>query len=317
MNNTYGTVKPSVINPSTDVEIWYKFTPNRSDTAVEYTTFNKVTAEETSTMFTKAVINNSTLNDLEVKDDKLPGMYNLSLPASIFGAAGFYTVYIKPREIYCTIKDVGALAAYPDTRGIIIDVNTIDANFQSLFASDNLTGYRVEYFGPDINNSGNSVRQDYYRLITSGGLCEPVSQNLTSANTNSNGYRYNENGTLSFLSLSPNLAPSFKGSTQKPFIGNPSQQIVITNTKFDPVCIEIEICRNDFDTITNLLTGNQIRSLDNGLLTTYNSDGEIINQSEFYTVKDAYTTADRFDVKKNRVNNIDFTIDYEGIISQS
>ena len=313
MNNTYGTVKPSVINPATDVEIWYRYTPSRSNTDASFNKFKKISNAEVSEMFKKAEISDEVLNESLIKDNKLPGMYNLSLPASIFGFAGFYTVYIKPKELSCTIKDVGALAAYPDTRGIIIDMNEIESSDRTLFRSDNLTGYRVEYFGSTQN--GNSFeRQDYYRLITSSGLCEAVSQNLTSSNTNSAGYRYNESASLAFLSLSPHTSPSFRGS-QKPFIGSPNQKIVITNTKFDPVCIEIEICKNDFDTLTTVLTGNQIRSLDNGILTTYNENGEIFNQYEFYTIKDSYTRNDIYDVKKDRKGNIDFSVDYSNIIN--
>lgn len=310
MNNTYGIVKPSVMDPTKDVEIWYRYTPNRTNTEQTFNVFNKVANEDVSTMLTIAKIDDS----IEDESDKsLPGMYNLSLPASIFGAVGFYTVYIKPKEIKCTIKDIGALASYPDVRGIVIDLGEIDGDNRTLFRSDNLAGYRVEYY--DITpNGGSSERQEYYRLVTSSGLCEPVSQNLTSSNTNSNGYRYNESATLAFLTVTPSTSPSFKGS-QKPYIGNPEQEIRLINTKFDPVCLEIEICKNDFDTLTTVLTGNQIRSLDNGLLTTYNDNGEIFNQYEFYTLKDNYTTNDKFDVKKNRQGNIDFSANYSDIIN--
>lgn len=313
MNNTYGTVKPSVIDVAKDVEIWWQYKPTRSTTETEYSKYSKLSSEETQNMFRSAEVNNIEDNG---KTELLPGMFELSLPASIFGNVGFYTLYIKPKEIICTIQDVGALTAYPETRGIVINMNNIDNDNRSLFQSDNLTGYRVEYFGMDESTTGKFKRLDYYRLVTSCAYCEPVSQNMTNANTNSNGYRYNDSGSLAFLTLSPNLAPSFRGSTQKPYIGTPTQQIAITNTKFDPVCIEIEICKNDFDTITTVLTGNQIRSLDNGILTTYNENGEIFNQYEFYTVKDTYTKTDVYDVKKNRVGNIDTSANYVEIINQ-
>ena len=141
-----------------------------------------------------------------------------------------------------------------------------------------------------------------------------MSQNLTSANTNANGYRYNDSASLSFMTLSPSTSPSFK-SSQKPYIGSPNQKIVITNTKFDPICVEIEMCKNDFDTITTVLTGNQIRSLDNGLVTTYNENGEIFLQQEFSTIKDNYTTNDVYEVKKQRTDNIDNSVDYNGIMN--
>lgn len=306
MNNTYGTVKPSVINISTDVEIWYQYRPTRSSSDEKYAKFKKIPNSDVTTMFKQSSIE---IPDTITKGTTLPGMYNLSLPVSLFGNVGFYTIYIKPKELFCTIEDIGALAAYPETRGIIINTDNINEDDKILFTNDNLTGYRIEYF------DSNSIRQDYYRLITSGERCAPVSQNLTSANTNTTGYRYTASGSLAFLSVSPDMTPSFKGSTQKPFIGVPSQNISISNTKFDPVCIEIEMCKNDFDTITTVLTGNQIRSLDNGILSTFNSDGELFNQYEFYTVKDTYTKTDVYDVKKNKEGNFDL-IDYQEIINQ-
>ena len=310
MNNTYGTVKPSVINPAFDVEIWYRYTPSRSNNDTSFANFKKVDRNTTSTMLKASTVVD---DDNETGDAKLPGMYNLSLPASIFGTAGFYTVYIKPREIVCTISDVGALGGYPDVRGIVIDTNNLNSDDRTLFSSDNLAGYRIEYFEPSTIG-GKLERQQYYRLITSGNLCQALSQNLTTANTTSTGYTYSEGGTLSFLTVSPSTSPSFRGSS-KPFIGSPNQQIAITNTKFDPVMIEIEICLHDFDTLTTVLTGNQIRSLDNGLLTTYNENGEIFNQYEFFTLKDNYTQNDKYEVKKSRENNIDFGADYNDIMS--
>lgn len=304
MNNTYGTVRPSVINPKTDIEIWYRYTPKRSNTSDEYKGFKKIPDSDVSTMLEASMIDKSVEN---VDYTLLPGMYNLKLPASIFSNLGFYTIYIKPREIICEIKDVGVLTAYSDVRGIVVDTCTLRDEYRPLFKSNNLSGYRIEYF--DDSNK----RQEYYRLITSGNSCEPVSQNVTSSNTNSNGYRYNESGTLSFLTLTPSVSPSFIGS-QKPYIGKPNQTISITNTKFDPVCIEIELCKNDFDTITTVLTGNQIRNLDNGTLTTYNENGEIFNQYEFYTLKDNFTTKPKYDVKKNREGNIDMSNNYPEIM---
>lgn len=309
MNNTYGTVRPSVINPQTDIEIWYRYTPKRSNTDDVYKGFKKIPDSDVSTMLEMSTIDESVEN---VDYTLLPGMYNLKLPASIFSNLGFYTIYIKPKEIICKIKDIGVLTAYPDVRGIVIDTDIIESSSRILFKSNNLSGYRIEYFDSSTQG-GTMVRQDYYRLITSGNSCEPVSQNVTSSNTNSNGYRYNESGTLSFLTLTPSVSPSFIGS-QKPYIGKPNQTISITNTKFDPVCVEIELCKNDFDTITTVLTGNQIRDLDNGTLTTYNENGEIFNQYEIFTLKDNFTTKPKYDVKKNREGNIDMSNNYPEIM---
>ena len=130
-----------------------------------------------------------------------------------------------------------------------------------------------------------------------------------------NGYRFNESGTLSFITLTPSIGPSFIANA-KPYIGSPNQQIIISNTKFDPVCLRIEICENDFDTLATSIDGNQIRALDNGLLTTYNKDYEIYKQWEFYTLKDNYNKNVRYEVKRERIDNIDNSADANDIFEQ-
>ena len=301
MNSTYGNVKSAFINPQKDVEIFYHYRPTLNSEDISYKNFKKI--EDVSSVFTTVEIEDGAknANGNPFPNTILPGIYNLSLPVNIFGRKGFYTVFIRPKEIYCTITDVGALGAYPDVRGIILDMNNID-NDRAMFGNDNLVGYRVEYLDTNLE------RQDYYRLITSNNFAEPITQNLTSSNTNSNAYRFNESGTLVFLTLSPSTSPSFKASS-KPYIGTPNQTIIISNTKFDPVCLRIEICENDFDTIATSIDGNQIRSLDNGLLTTYNDDMEIFKQFEFYTLKDNYNKNAKFEVKRKRTNNIDNSVD--------
>ena len=311
MNNTYGNVKSAVINPLKDVEIFYHYRPTLNSEDTSYRDFHKI--EDIASVFTTLNVSEDSKNsDNEMFPDRiLPGIYNLSLPVNIFGRKGFYTVFIRPREIYCTIKDVGALAAYPDISGIVLDMNDINED-RALFGSDNLTGYRVEYLQYEDNGLR---RQDYYRLITSSNFAEPITQNLTSANTNSNGYRFNESGTLSFITLTPSIGPSFKANA-KPYIGSPNQRIIISNTKFDPVCLRIEICENDFDTLATSIDGNQIRALDNGLLTTYNKDNEIFKQWEFYTLKVNYNRNVKYEVKRERTDNIDNTADANDIVEQ-
>lgn len=305
MNNTYGNVRPALVDPISDVEIFYHYSPTRNSEDISYKNFHRIS--DITSVFSNCELDSDDISDSSVNPDPIiPGMYKLSLPISIFGKVGFYTIFIRPKEIYCTIHDVGSLAAYPDVQGIIIDVNTI-MDDKGLFGNDNLTGYRVEYLQ-------DNKRQQYYRLITGCGFAEPISQNLTSANTNSNGYRFNECGTLSFITLTPSTTPSYKLNS-KPYIGTPNQRIIISNTKFDPVCINVEICENDFDTLTTLIDGNQVRSLDNGLLTTYNDNYEIFRQYEFYTLKDNYNTKDVYEVKVKRTNNIDTTIDQNEIFN--
>ena len=301
-NNTYGTVKQAIFNPSVDADVFYYYKPTRSSESPVFSGFRKIDNVD-------MVLENSLVETPTVGvDRRLPGMYNLKLPVSIFGNRGFYTVYIVPKEFECTILDVGSLAAYPDIRGIVIDMNSVTENRQ-LFSDDNLTGYRVEYFDFD-NAQGGVVRQEYYRLITSCGLCQPVSQNLVSSNTSSIGYAYNASGSLCFITLTPSTAPSFK-SNAIPYIGVPNQKIVIKNTKFDPVCLEIEIADHDIETVSYMLEGEQLRNLENGRLSTYNFNGEIYKQFEYSTVKDNYNKRNVAEIKLDKSGNIDRSLDLE------
>lgn len=303
-NNVYGTVKPAMFDPISDVDIYYYYKPSRSSESNSFLSFKKI--DSPSSILSRAEID---LTD-EFNENFIPGMYTLKLPASIFGNKGIYTIYITPRGINCSIKDIGALAAYPDVRGIVIDMNTIP-DYRTLFGDDNLTGYRIEYKDYDPK-TGQSTLQEYFRIITSNGFVEPVSQNLTSGNTNSNGYRYNASGSLAFLTVTPSTAPSFK-SNANPYIGVPNQQIIIRNTKFDPVCIEVEVTEHDIETISYMLEGEQIRNLENGRVTTYNFDGEIYKQFQYSTVKDNYHAKNIAEAKLDKSDNIDRSLNLEEI----
>ena len=300
-NNTYGVVRPSLItNIDSDVEIWYNYRPTRNSDDENNGKFNKL--EIASEMLSNSIINNN-----NISDNRLPGMYDLKLPVSIFGKIGIYTIYIKPKEYEFVIKDIGALSAYPDVKGIVIDTNSVID--KSMFENDNLVGYRVEYYDY-IDNS--LKRQDYYRLITSNNFCEPVSQNLTSANTNSNGYRFNNSGSLCFITVTPTTSPNYKPNAN-PYIGAPSQKIILTNTKFDPIMLEVEMCEHDIETLSIMAEGEQIRNLENGRLTTYNFEGEIYKQYEFSTIKNNYNKSNVIEAKINKSDNIDFSINLDEV----
>lgn len=287
-NSTYGIVKPSIITVD-DVDIFYNYRPYRNSEEEEYATWKRLDANQ--------VFSSSTLDEAIFSDTRLPGMYNLKLPASVFGNKGYYTVYITPKEIRCTIKDVGTLLAYPDIRGLIIDTDAVTGGM-SLFSDDNLTGYRVEYFESD--NDGKK-RQQYHRIVTSSNLCEVVS---------SHQYRFNNSSSLSFVTVTPSTAPSFKANA-KPFIGIPNQEIALVNTKFDPVALEIHMVEHDIETVSIMLEGEQVRNLDNGRLTTYNFEGEPYKQVEFSTMKDSYTGISVAELKQDTTDRFDNSLPLE------
>ena len=235
-------------------------------------------------------------------DDYVEGMYNLQLPLSEFNRKGFYTVYIKPREIEAVIADVSSLTAFPNVRGLVLDTTQIQNDSIATLARKNneLVGYRIIY----IDESGN--RQNYYRIITSNNKCEPVVQAPNSSSDKSYTYRYEDSSSLIFVTVSPSSAPTFKDNAT-PYIGKPTQRILLVNTLFEPIQLDIEMTTHDADTISYMLENSQLRDLDNGLVTTFNDNNEIYSQSEHYTLKDQYTGKPIYEVKRNKLNNVDFS----------
>jgi len=235
-------------------------------------------------------------------DEYVEGMYNLQLPLGEFNKKGFYTIYIKPKEIEAVITDVGNLTAFPNVRGLVLDTSMIQNASISTKARKNneLVGYRIIY----LDESGN--RQDYYRIITSNNKCEPVVSAPNSSSDKSYTYRYEDSSSLIFVTVSPSSAPTFK-SNALPYIGKPTQKILLVNTFFEPIQLDIEMTTHDVDTISYMLENSQLRDLDNGLVTTFNDNNEIYSQSEHYTLKDQYTGKPIYEVKRNKINNVDFS----------
>ena len=235
-------------------------------------------------------------------DGYIEGMYNLQLPLSEFNKKGFYTVYIKPKEIEAVIADVGNLTAFPNVRGIVLDTEEIKNNSIKTKARTNneLVGYRVIYLDE------NGRRQDYYRIITSCNKCEPVVSAPNSSSDKSYTYRYEDTSSLVFVTLSPSSAPTFK-SNAMPYIGKVSQKILLVNTFFEPIQLDIEMCDHTIDTISYMLENSQLRDLDNGLVTTFNNENEIYHQKEMYTLKDQYSGKTVYEVGKNKKDGIDFS----------
>ena len=219
-------------------------------------------------------------------DEYIEGMYNLQLPLGEFNKKGFYTVYIKPKEIEAIITDVGNLTAFPNVRGLVLDTTQIQNASISTKARKNneLVGYRVIY----LDENGN--REDYYRIITS----------------NNKTYRYEDSSSLIFVTVSPSSAPTFKENAL-PYIGKPTQKILLVNTFFEPIQLDIEMTTHDADTISYMLENSQLRDLDNGLVTTFNNENEIYHQAEHFTLKDQYTGNPVYEVKQNKKNSIDFS----------
>lgn len=293
----YGTTIPiNIANNDIPnlVDISYAYHEKRSFDSISKANFQKLE----SSILTQAKRD----REGDDVDEFVEGMYNLQLPLSEFNKKGFYSVYIKPKEIEAVITDVSSLTAYPNVRGLILDTSKIkNASVKEKALSNNgLVGYRIIYF------SDSGERQDYYRIITSNNRCEPVVQAPNSSSDKSYTYRYEDSSPLIFVTVSPSSAPTFKENAT-PFIGKPTQKIILVNTYFEPIMLDIEMTTHDADTISYMLENSQLRDLDNGLVTTYNDKNEIYSQSEHFTLKDQYTGKPIYEVKHNKDNNIDFS----------
>jgi len=296
----YGTIRPADVSPE-DVQIVLVYTESRDDTQ----NFSLTTLNAQDVL--RPYFNNNATggNTVEI----LGGLYNLKLPADQFNRLGIYSLMIRPAEIRTTITDCGVLSSLPNVKGIVIDLNNVPAQSRNKFVNQGLVGFRVEYLNPDGAKIPN-----FFRIITSSFYCEPVVQNLTNTIQKSIRYRYVEGSTnLLFCTLSPSSSPTNKPSAT-PYIGQPNQNIIITNTFFNPISVEIEIVDQDISTLAIALYGNQTKSIEDGIYTIYDSNNNIYKQYNLYEIKDQFNTL-LYEVRQDRNENIDFSKAFNNIIA--
>jgi hypothetical protein len=294
-NGTYGIVRPADITPD-DVEIFYHFSPSRD--SIGNVTLQKLDPNEVLFRIDNPNKVQSGVSGFEV----FGGMYTLKLPTATFGTKGFYTIIIKPIEIRTRIVDVGVLSAYPDTKGVIFDISSVPTAFTNKFENNGLVGYRIEYL--NANTTGDAKINNFFRIITSNNRAEPVNQNLTNTNQKAIRYRFNDNSTLTYCTVTPSSSSNVNPNVT-PFIGQPNQQVIITNTFFNPLMIEVEMVQHDVETLAFAMFGNQTKSLDDGIYTIYNFNNDIYKQYNLYEIKDVYTGTPLFEVREER-KSIDF-----------
>lgn len=296
---SYGITRPADMSPE-DVEIIMHYTPSRDVT--EDFVLKKLDA---ASLLTPYFHNNDTGGNT---NEILGGMYNLRLPSNEFNQTGIYTLYLRPAEMRTLITDCGVLSALPNVKGIIIDLNNVDPQFRNKFVAQGLVGFRVEY----LNDSGTKI-PNFYRIITSSFYCEPVTTNLTNSSQKTIRYRYVENGSdLLFCTLSPSSAPSNKPNAT-PFIGQPNQDIIITNTYFNPVTLDIEMAEHDIDTLAIALYGNQTKSMEDGIYTLYDPSNNIYKQYNLFEIRDEFNNL-LYEVRQDRGDNIDFSKNFNNVI---
>ena len=298
---SYGTIRPSDVSPA-DVDIIMNYTPTRDVT--DQFVLTKLDAQ---TILRPYFANSETGGNAGV--EVLGGLYNLTLPANQFNALGIYTLYIRPAEIRTVISDCGVLSALPNVKGIIIDISDVPGQYQNKFVPQGLVGFRVEY----LNADGSKI-PNFFRVVTSSFFCEPVVTNEVNTTQKAIRYRYVEgDSNLIFLTLSPSSSPTNKPNAT-PYIGQPDQDIIISNTFFNPVSIEIEMVEYDISSLAIALYGNQTKSIDDGIYTIYDSNDNIYRQYNLYEIRDQFNAL-LYEVRQSRGNNIDFSKNFTNITS--
>ena len=299
---SYGIIRPADVSPD-DVEIYYHYVSGRTSTA-------DVTLKRLNTadVLTPVFHNSDTTDDANAPDvEILGGMYNLKLASSDFSELGIYTLHIRPKQIRTTITDCGILASLPSVRGLVVDLSNVPSADRNKFTPQGLVGYRVEY----INSSDNKKIPNFYRVVTSSFYCTPIVSNVTSTSQKAIRYQYSEQTTnLVFLTVTPSSAPTNKPNTV-PFIGTPSQKIILTNTYFNPTTLEVEMVEHDTTTLAHALYGNQSKAVSQGIYTIYDNNNNIYRQYNLYEVKDDFNET-LYEVREERTD-IDETLNFDTI----
>lgn len=294
---TYGIVRPSDVNIN-DISMYYNYVPNRETLSNIIYPLNPVELLSYNYLPDNEQIANS--------ENLLEGLYNLKLPATIFNQLGIYTIYIKPKTYTTVIVDCSVLSSLPSVKGIVLDLNTLPANLQ---ANNALQGYRVEYINQDANNT---KMRNTVRYVATANKAVPISENVGNTNQKAIRYRFDDAGTLLFLQLTPSSSSDVKPNVL-PFIGNPGQTIILSNTFFSPLVIEIDMVQNTVDTLANILTGNQVKDVQKGILTYYDENNIITDQFNLFEIKDDVTDVPLYEVKERRTN-IDETQNFDAVV---
>ncbi len=294
----YGIVRPADVSFD-DIDMFYNYTPNRE-------TSNNDMIRMTPVEDFLSYINLPTGDDIEIAngDNILEGLYNLKLPATIFNQLGIYTIYIRPKVFTSIIDDCSVLSALPTVKGILINIANLPSNLRT---NNALQGYKVEY----VNSDGSKLR-NVVRYIVSANKVSPITVNNSNTNQATTRYYFNDAGPLMFLQLTPSSASDVKPN-MLPFIGNIGQIVLISNTFFTPLTVEVELVENTLDTIANIVAGEQVKDVKNGILTYYDKDRVITKQFDLYEIKDEFTDVPLYEVKEKRTT-IDETQNFNTII---
>ena len=300
---SYGIVRPADVSPA-DVEIYYHYTSGRTSTAP--VTLKKLISTD---VLTPVYHNSDTTDDTSAPNAEiLGGLYNLKLSADDFSELGIYTLHIRPKQIRTTITDCGVLASLPSVRGLIIDTSNVPTEDRSKFTPQGMVGYRVEY----INTNDNKTKiPNFYRVVTSSFYCQPITSNLSNTTDKAIRYQYTDQVTnLIFMTITPSSSPSTRPNVI-PFIGQPGQKIILTNTFVNPTTVEVDMVEHDASTLAHALYGNQTKAITPGIYTIYDENNEIYKQYNLYEIKDEFSET-LYEVREERTD-IDETLGLDNI----
>jgi hypothetical protein len=273
---TYGTVKLADVDFN-DVDVLYAYAPNRESLGdIQFQPlYNSVTNNEFRKML------------------GADGGYKLRLPANIFNRLGFYLIQIRPKIFQTEIVDCSFVITNNDQelqiskKGIVIP----KLQFQS---TGSLVGYQIEYF----DDNGVKIK-NFHRIITSSDLVS-VNPNNNTTNASSTTYVLDAGGNQLFLTLTPDEA-SLITSQASSDLGKSGQQILLSNTFFDPVMIEVEMVDQSVKTLSYALYGNSTRDLETGVYSIFDEDGNLYRQYNLLTRKKEFTDGN-IDIKEERTN---------------
>jgi hypothetical protein len=273
---TYGTVKLADADFN-DVDVLYSYSPDRE--SLGDTEFQPIYNSVTNNEFRKLLGGD--------------GGYKLRLPANIFNQLGFYLLLIRPKLFQTEIVDCSFVITNNDQeiqiskKGIVIP----KLQFQS---TGSLVGYQIEYF----DDNGVKIK-NFHRIITSSDLVS-VNPNNNTTVSSSTTYVLDPNGNQLFLTLTPDEASLITNEVSSD-LGKSGQQILVSNTFFDPTMVEVEMVDQSIKTLSYVLYGNSTRDLETGVYSVFDDNGNLYRQYNLVTRKKQFA-AGNIDVKEEREN---------------
>jgi len=281
-----------------DIEMYYNYTQDRY-------TLNSVMYPLTASDVLEYCYLPENDDNAVGSENILEGLYNLILPASVFNQIGIYTLYIRPKRLTNTIIDCSVLSALPTIKGIVLDLNTLPEELQT---NNAMQGYKIEY----LNSDGSKLRNVVRYVVTSNKV-SITSENVGNTSQKVQRYRFDDAGTLMFLQLTPSSSSDVKPNST-PFIGTIGQTIIFSNTFFSPLTVEVDLVENTIETLANYVAGEQIKDVQNGILTYYDKNRNILKQFNLYEIKDDVTDVPLFEVKEKR-DTIDEAQSFNDVIA--